>query len=151
MQQRSLSVKLQAFAQVSSGTVSGFVKNIRNRKTIVFAVFIGISCLYLMSSYLLPAHRHFHISQTQERTQVDECLAPYFAEWQTLIKSSDAVLKEKPGSTKENRFFPFTGKAWLSIQVITNCFFIMKTLCNILDGFGLVRKNLSQIELQFQI
>lgn len=85
------------------------IKNARTRKSILFVGFGSLFLLYGTSKYLLPAHRHFHKSHTARRPKTLSCLDPYLGKWNLAMKASDAVFKEIPESTKENRFFSFTG------------------------------------------
>jgi len=109
MNPTSLLVPIWSLIQNYVGMLVGFIKNLRNRKTIIIALLICFFIMYYLSSYLLPAHRHFHQSQIQADRRTESCLDPFFEEWGNLIASNKAILKEVPGSATENEFFPFTG------------------------------------------
>lgn len=69
----------------------------------------------MMSSYMLPAHRHFHT--TTKRVHVTSCLDFHLRTWSDLMAKSDAVFKEIPESRTENKFFPFTGNGLIGFSI----------------------------------
>lgn len=90
---------------------SGSLKTVRSRKTVICFAIMGFFILYLVSAYLLPAHRHFHKNQIQNIKPVEtSCLDKYLQlKWNKLMEVNDAVVKKIPASPTGNRFFPFTG------------------------------------------
>ena len=57
----------------------------------------------------LPS-RHFHKSYVEARPKTLSCLDTYLETWMSSMKASDAVVKEIPPSSKDNRFYSFTGE-----------------------------------------
>ncbi|XP_002161511.3 uncharacterized protein KIAA2013 homolog [Hydra vulgaris] len=100
-----------------TNSVFGFIKNLRSRKTITITLISLIFLLYLSTSYLLPAHRHFHTSQVQDRAlNPKTCLENSIEKWRILMQQSDAIMKEYPGAPTENVFFPFTGNGFIGFS-----------------------------------
>ena len=100
---------VQTYSCVTNAAI-GIIKNIRSRKTVTIALVSLCFLLYLSTSYLLPAHRHFHTAQVQDRTlNPKTCLENSLEKWRNLMQQSDAILKEYPGAPTENKFFPFSG------------------------------------------
>lgn len=95
----------------SLAALNSSFKTVRNRKTIIVFIFVVCFVLYLASSYLLPAHRHFHASQLKvsKSEKKNSCLDQYLMKWMKLMEVNDAIIKKIPASTTENRFYPFTG------------------------------------------
>lgn len=117
-------VLMQSFswAKGSIMVLISTLKNIRSRKTVVFFSILGFICLYMMSSYMLPAHRHFHT--TTKRVHVTSCLDFHLRTWSDLMAKSDAVFKEIPESRTENKFFPFTGNYLIYLNTQNNLNFM---------------------------
>lgn len=92
------------------------VKNARTRKSILFIFLLSFFMLYLASKYLLPAHRHFHPSHIVARPKTSSCLDKYLERWNHVMEASDAVIKEIPESTKENRFYSFSGNGYVGFS-----------------------------------
>lgn len=56
-------MKVNANVKRSLTSLSSSLTNVRSRKSWLFLAFTACVILYLASSYLLPAHKHFHQSQ----------------------------------------------------------------------------------------